>query len=126
MTALHTSPQLAQEAAEKLKTFAQAQRLMILSLLLEGEHTVGEIGRATSIQQPALSQQLAFLRTAELVATRRESKRVYYRLASEAAARCVATLAEMMKGSGWPSRSLSPVRVPASTSAAVFARVQQP
>lgn len=126
MSALHSSLQLAQEAAEKLKTFAQPQRLMILSFLLEGEHTVGEIGRATSIAQPALSQQLAFLRTAELVSTRREAKRVYYRLASSAAAECVSTLQSMMTGSAEPKAKAPPTPAPSSSGAAVFARVQQP
>ena len=89
MTALYESRERANEAAEKLKIYAQPQRLMILSRLLDGEHTVGEIFAATGVGQPALSQQLAELRRAELVATRRAAKQVYYRLADERAAICV-------------------------------------
>lgn len=61
--------------AEKLKIYAQAQRLMILSCLLDGEKTVSEIDEATAIGQPALSQQLAELRHAELIINRREAKK---------------------------------------------------
>lgn len=99
MTALYRSRERAVEAAEKLKIYAQPQRLMILSRLLDGEHTVGEILEATGVGQPALSQQLAELRRAELVATRRAAKQVYYRLADERAAVCVRSV-EAIFGSG--------------------------
>lgn len=55
MTALHKSRELAEIATERLKVFSQPQRLMILSLLLEREHTVGEIEEATGVGQPAQS-----------------------------------------------------------------------
>lgn len=92
MTALYLSRERANEAADKLKIYAQPQRLMILSRLLDGELTVGEILEATGVGQPALSQQLAELRRAELVATRRAAKQVYYRLADERAALCVRSI----------------------------------
>jgi len=79
---LHASRAAADLAAERLKIYAQPQRLMILSRLLDGEHTVGEIEEDTGIGQPALSQQLAELRRADVVKTRRSSKQVYYALAS--------------------------------------------
>ena len=80
---LHASRAAADGTAERLKIYAQAQRLMILSRLIDGEHTVSEIDEATGIGQPALSQQLAELRRAAIVKTRRASKQVYYRLADE-------------------------------------------
>lgn len=104
MTAIHQSRERATEAAEKLKIFAQPQRLMILSRLLDGEHTVGEIDEATSIGQPALSQQLAELRRAGLVETRRAAKQVYYRLAGEDVSLCVRSI-EAMFGSGRDMRA---------------------
>ena len=99
MTAVYQSHARAAKAAEKLKSYAQPQRLMILSHLLNGEHTVGEIETATGIGQPALSQQLAELRRAALVQTRRAAKQVYYRLASEDVALCMRSI-EAMFGSG--------------------------
>ncbi|MDI1297338.1 MAG: metalloregulator ArsR/SmtB family transcription factor [bacterium] len=89
MTAIHGSREQADRAAEKLKIFAQPQRLMILSLLLRGECSVAEIDASTGIGQPALSQQLAELRRGELVSTRREAKQIYYSLADDNARLCV-------------------------------------
>jgi DNA-binding transcriptional ArsR family regulator len=69
--------------AERLRALAQPQRLMILAILLDGELSVGQIEAAAAIGQPALSQQLAELRRTGLVATRRETRQIYYRLANE-------------------------------------------
>jgi DNA-binding transcriptional ArsR family regulator len=62
---------------------------MILSRLFDRECTVSEIDQATGIGQPALSQQLAELRRAELVQSRRSAKQVYYRLANDDVSVCV-------------------------------------
>jgi len=95
---LYASRPAADIAAERLKIYAQPQRLMILSRLLDGEHTVSEIDEATGIGQPALSQQLAELRRAEIVKTRRASKLVYYRLADENVMVCVKGIEAMFGG----------------------------
>jgi len=95
---LYASRPAADIAAERLKIYAQPQRLMILSRLLDGEHTVSEIDEATGIGQPALSQQLAELRRAEIVKTRRASKLVYYRLADEKVTICVKAIEAMFGG----------------------------
>lgn len=92
MTALFESREQAGKAADKLKVYAQPQRLMILSYLLRGERTVGEIDAATRIGQPALSQQLAELRRNDLVKTRRASKQIWYELADEKISICVRTM----------------------------------
>jgi DNA-binding transcriptional ArsR family regulator len=54
---------------------------------------------ATDIGQPTLSRQLAALRRAELVRTRRAAKLVYYCLANENVALCVRSI-EAIFGSG--------------------------
>lgn len=89
-------------ATDKLKVFAQPQRLMILSCLLRGERNVGEIDEATGIGQPALSQQLAALRRADLVRTRKEAKQVWYALADESVALCVRNMEAIFGGVGIP------------------------
>jgi DNA-binding transcriptional ArsR family regulator len=99
MSAVYQSRQSATNAAEKLKLYAQPQRLMILSRLLDRECTVSEIDRATGIGQPALSQQLAALRRAELVQSRRSAKQVYYRHANDDISIWVRTI-EAIFGSG--------------------------
>ena len=95
-------------AAEKLKVFAQPQRLMILSCLLRGERNVGEIDELTGIGQPALSQQLAALRKADLVTTRREGQLIWYSLANEDVALCVRNMEAIFGGEGEISEFAAP------------------
>jgi len=83
MNPLWQSREDAEDAAERLRKFGQPLRLMILSLLLQGEKSVSEIDLATGIGQPGLSQQLAELRRAELVTTRRQAKQVFYSIADK-------------------------------------------
>ena len=122
--------EIAVAAAEKLKVFAQPQRLMILSCLLQGERNVGEIDELTGIGQPALSQQLAALRKADLVKTRRESKSIWYSLADENVALCVHNMEAIFGGKGEVSKLSMPSSPPATTDkatppsgAAQFARL---
>ncbi len=98
MTAIHQSRELAGVVAEKLKVYAQPQRLMILSCLLEGERTVAQVDEVTGIGQPALSQQLAELRRAGVVLARRAAREVHYRLADDGITLCVRTLEAMFGG----------------------------
>ena len=132
MTSLYTSRGQAVRAAEKLKAYAQPQRLMILSRLLQGECNVGQLDAATAVGQPALSQQLAELRRAGLVLARRESKEMHYRLANESVAACVRNVEAMFAG---PTESATRLAAAAKTSprsprpgsagAAVFATIER-
>ena len=72
-------------ASRFLKALANENRLMLLCILSEGEYSVTELESLLGIRQPTLSQQLARLRTDNLVTTRREGKAIYYSLASEKA-----------------------------------------
>ncbi|MHA6344926.1 ArsR/SmtB family transcription factor [Roseivivax sp. CAU 1761] len=77
-------PELREKAeyvAERLGLMANASRLLILCALAEGETSVGELQRKVGISQSSLSQHLARLRNAEMVATRREAQTIFYRLA---------------------------------------------
>lgn len=89
----------AEAVAERLRILAQPTRLMILSLLRGGERSVGDIEKALQLKQPGLSQQLGELRQAEMVATRREAKLIYYRLADERIELLVSVL-ERVLGAG--------------------------
>jgi DNA-binding transcriptional ArsR family regulator len=117
MTAIYQSRERAAEAAERMKIYAQPQRLMILSYLLTGEHTVGEIEAATAIGQPALSQQLAELRRAELVETRRAAKQVYYQLADPRVALCVKCVEAIFSGADPEGALAEMLRAPSAESA---------
>jgi ArsR family transcriptional regulator, virulence genes transcriptional regulator len=79
-------------AAALLAELANPRRLMILCELAQGERSVGALVEAVGLQQAALSQHLARLRGAGLVATRREAQMVFYRLASPAAVAVMNTL----------------------------------
>ena len=75
----------ARKASDFLKALAHESRLMILCILAEGEKSVTELERMLALRQPTVSQQLARLRANGLVATRRDGKAVYYKLASDEA-----------------------------------------
>lgn len=109
MSALYQSRALADAATEKLKVYAQPQRLMILSCLLHGEKTVGGIEAATGIGQPALSQQLAELRRADMVKTRKEAKQVFYDLADEKICLCVSSMEAILGDGDDPETALNNV-----------------
>jgi DNA-binding transcriptional ArsR family regulator len=65
------------------RALADAKRLCVLETLAEGEHSVSELSREVGCQVPNMSQHLAVLRAAGIVATRREGSTVYYRLADQ-------------------------------------------
>lgn len=131
MTALFESRDHAIKAADKLKVYAQPQRLMILSCLLRGERTVSEIDGATGIGQPALSQQLAELRRNELVKTRRASKQIWYDLADDKVCLCVRSIEAILGDDGDAQTLLNnvlqvskpEVRLTPASGAAAFARI---
>ncbi|PYD61790.1 transcriptional regulator [Novacetimonas maltaceti] len=83
MDRLPRTREAAELLAQRLRLFAQPQRLLVLATLLEGEKSVGQIESATSIGQPTLSQQLAELRRAEIVVTRKEARQVIYRIITD-------------------------------------------
>ena len=72
----------ANQACRLLKTLSNADRLMLLCQLAQGERCVSELEALLGIVQPTLSQQLTVLREEELVTTRREGKNIYYQIAS--------------------------------------------
>ena len=74
-----------ERASKFLKGLANENRLVVLCALSEGEKNVSELEKLLGIRQPTLSQQLARLRADNLVSTRRESKQIFYSIASEEA-----------------------------------------
>jgi len=70
----------AAEAADLIRLLGHANRLQLLCQIAQGERSVGQLEEQLDIKQPALSQQLAELRKAGLVRTRKESRSVLYSL----------------------------------------------
>lgn len=94
----------ASEASKLLGALANERRLLIMCQIADREMSVGEIQDVVGISQSALSQHLAVLRDQGLVATRRESQTIYYRLASPEAQRVIETLVSIYCPPGRPQR----------------------
>ncbi len=76
------STPLYQLKAEFFKTLGHPARIRVLELLSEREHAVAEMLPMVGIEPAHLSQQLAVLRRANLVVTRKGGSTVYYSLTS--------------------------------------------
>jgi DNA-binding transcriptional ArsR family regulator len=70
--------------AEFFKTLGHPARIRVLEVLREGEHSVSQLVPAVGIEASHLSQQLAVLRRANLVQTRKEGWSVIYSVADPA------------------------------------------
>jgi ArsR family transcriptional regulator len=68
--------------AEMFRSLGHPARIRVLEVLSEGEHSVGDMQPLVGIESSHLSQQLAVLRRAGLVTTRREGTSVIYSLRS--------------------------------------------
>ena len=88
----------ADEAAALLRLLGNPQRLLIVCALFEGEHSVGQLLARLSLSQSALSQHLARLRAAGVVATRRNAQQVFYALPPGPVTAVMATLHRLYCG----------------------------
>jgi ArsR family transcriptional regulator len=81
------------EVAGTLRALANERRLMILCQLVEcGESNVSSLAEAVGLSQSALSQHLAKMREEGIVAFRRESQTLWYRIADPRIEQLFATL----------------------------------
>lgn len=86
----------AADAARFLKLLANEHRLLVLCQLIDhGEMTVTALAEAIGLSQSALSQHLARLREDGLVAFRRESQTLYYRVADPRARKLLNILKQL-------------------------------
>lgn len=82
--------------ADVLKAMANDRRLMLLCKLVEhGEMTVTDLAEAIDLSQSALSQHLARMRGEGLVAYRRESQTLWYRIADPRTEALLASLYQL-------------------------------
>lgn len=75
---LQQMAQNAEQAEALLKLMANKNRLMILCALQKQELSVSQLNEMVPLAQSALSQHLASMRKAQIVATRREGVTIYY------------------------------------------------
>jgi DNA-binding transcriptional ArsR family regulator len=90
-----TTP-LHQLKAEFFKTLSHPLRIRVLELLSEREQSVGELLHEVAVEPSNLSQQLAVLRRAGLVTTRKERSTVYYSLTTGQIAELLAVSRSIM------------------------------
>lgn len=81
--------QFVELAVEVFSMLADPTRVRIVLALRGGELPVNTIATAVNKAPPAVSQHLAKLRLARIVAARQDGTRVFYRLANEHAAQLV-------------------------------------
>lgn len=72
---------LFEQLARVGKALASGKRLELVDLLAQGERTVEALARAAGLGLTTASAHLQTLKQANLVATRRDGTRIYYRLA---------------------------------------------
>ncbi|MFD5859851.1 ArsR/SmtB family transcription factor [Streptomyces chartreusis] len=92
------STPLYQLKAEFFKTLGHPARIRVLELLSEREHAVAEMLPEVGIEPAHLSQQLAVLRRANLVRTRKEGSTVYYSLTSPKVAELLRVARTILSG----------------------------
>lgn len=123
MTALTCDPQT---AAEFLRALAHPMRLQILCCLMDGEHAVAAFESELGLKQPNLSQQLAMLREAGLVTTRREAKSIFYSLTDDRVRAVLTALRAAFDGDPAAVRPPGPIRSAATPIAATLAAAAPP
>jgi len=69
---------LCDEIEKMGKGIGNANRFRVLETLMQGPRTVGEIVATVKLPQPAVSQHLKVLKSADLVQAERQGKEVYY------------------------------------------------
>ena len=86
----------ASQAVGLLKALSNENRLLIMCYLTEAEEmSVGELAEKIGLSQSALSQHLGKLRDEGLVATRRQSQTIHYRVRDPKVAQVLSLLHDL-------------------------------
>jgi DNA-binding transcriptional ArsR family regulator len=86
------------QAARALKAIAHPLRLKILCVVGDQEACVQEIVDAVGTSQSNISQHLAILREKDVLLTRKEANRVYYRVGDERTLQLIGMMREVFCG----------------------------
>lgn len=97
---------LSEVKAELFKALGHPARVRILEVLSDGEHSVGEMQPKVGIESSHLSQQLAVLRRAGVVVSRKDGSSVIYALRDPAVAELLAVAKRFLHSSLTETRSL--------------------
>lgn len=75
------SVELFAQAAECLKTLAHPVRLRMVQLLLHGQYTVGQLAEDCSVPDNVASEHLRLMQRCGFLASDRDGRQVFYRIA---------------------------------------------
>jgi DNA-binding transcriptional ArsR family regulator len=93
---LPATPSESDLLSKYFRVLGDGTRLRILDLVADQERSVGELAGLLGQSQPKVSNHLACLRWCGFVATRREHRSVYYRLADDRVGAVVALGRELL------------------------------
>jgi DNA-binding transcriptional ArsR family regulator len=79
------------------KAFANTTRLRMLDMLAKREHAVSDIQSALGLSAPNISQHLAILKAAGVVATRRDGKQIFCSLTLPEVKQACGLIREMLR-----------------------------
>lgn len=79
-------------AADCLRTVAHPHRLRMLQLMLDGEHSVGELAEACDIASHQASEHLMLMKRCGLLRSESKGRRVYYRVSEPQIERLMACI----------------------------------
>lgn len=82
--------------AEVCKTLASAKRLEILSILKEGEKTVGELVKILGVPKANVSQHLSVMRLKGILKSRRDGVNIYYSIANQKVIKACTLMKEVL------------------------------
>jgi DNA-binding transcriptional ArsR family regulator len=77
------SAAMLERVAEQFRALGEPSRLLLMNLLFDSEHTVGELVTASGLSLANVSKHLGILHQAGWVTRRKEGVRVVYGLADE-------------------------------------------
>ena len=83
------------QASLAIKAIAHPLRLKTLCVLADGELSVQEIVEYVGTSQSNISQHLAILRDKDILATRKDANRVYYRISDLSILRLIGLMREV-------------------------------
>jgi DNA-binding transcriptional ArsR family regulator len=87
---------MAQLKSELFKALGHPMRVQVLEQLVDGERSVGSLADVLGAELSNLSQQLAVLRRAGVVVTRREGNTIFYALRDPGVAELLAISKRML------------------------------
>ncbi len=91
-------PTVSKALLDFIKSIASETRINILFLFLDGqERTVNQIVEAIGLGQPAVSEQLALMKRAGVLISKKQGKEVYYRPDRLQIARYLDMLSQLLK-----------------------------